>query len=76
MRVSLTSSVQEEHVILIEMTCRVWAKFCIIYKSMDFIYALFFTSVALAKAGLVVGPLSLSVCPSVRTFGVASLCNL
>ena len=45
----------------------------------------FVTCVALAKTGLVVGPLRPSVCPSVRltvrssvlnTFGVPSLCNL
>ena len=36
-----------------------------------------FTCVTLAKAGLVVCPIRLSLCPSVRnTLGVPSLCNL
>ena len=38
----------------------------------------FFSCIVLARAGLVVGPLHSSVCPSVcrNTFGVPSLCNL
>ena len=49
---------------------------CIGYAAFLLVWS-FFTCVALAKAGLVVGPLSPPVCPFVRnTFGVPSLCNL
>ena len=47
------------------------------FKGKCFQLKIVFTCIALAKAGLVVGPLRSSVCPSVRsTFGVPSLCNL